>query len=189
MINAAAGTVGSAVGQLGKIKGMRVVGFAGSDEKVAYLKSLGFDAAYNYKTIPSLTAALKEGCPKGVDVFFDNVHRCVKFAVILQCMRICFHANLYIQVGGEFFETVLAEMNPDGRVSVCGFISQYNLEEAPKGINKLYATSCICLTQINSKFPPVSCDSSTGQWIDSFQETHCARVHGSLSIGAVARSL
>ena len=74
MVNAAAGAVGSAVGQIGKIKGMRVVGFAGSDEKVSYLKSLGFDAAYNYKTIPSLEAAIKEGCPNGVDVFFDNVH-------------------------------------------------------------------------------------------------------------------
>ena len=73
LVNAAAGAVGSAVGQIGKIKGMRVVGFAGSDEKVAYLKSVGFDAAYNYKTIPSLTDAIKEGCPNGVDVFFDNV--------------------------------------------------------------------------------------------------------------------
>ena len=73
LVNAAAGAVGSAVGQIGKIKGMRVVGFAGSDEKVAYIKSLGFDAAYNYKTIPSLEAAIKESCPDGVDVFFDNV--------------------------------------------------------------------------------------------------------------------
>ena len=73
VVNAAAGAVGSAVGQIGKIKGLRVVGFAGSDEKVAYLKSLGFDAAYNYKTVSSLSDALKEGCPNGVDVFFDNV--------------------------------------------------------------------------------------------------------------------
>ena len=73
VVNAAAGAVGSAVGQIGKIKGMRVVGFAGSDEKVAYLKSLGFDAAFNYKTVSSLSDALKEGCPNGVDVFFDNV--------------------------------------------------------------------------------------------------------------------
>lgn len=73
MVNTAAGAVGSAVGQIGKIKGMRVVGFAGSDEKVAYMKSLGFDAVYNYKTVSSLSDALKEGCPNGVDVFFDNV--------------------------------------------------------------------------------------------------------------------
>ena len=73
VVNTAAGAVGSAVGQIGKIKGMRVVGFAGSDEKVAYMKSLGFDATYDYKTVSSLTDALKEGCPNGVDVFFDNV--------------------------------------------------------------------------------------------------------------------
>ena len=73
VVNAAAGAVGSAVGQIGKIKGMRVVGFAGSDEKVEYLKSIGFDAAYNYKTVSSLSDAIAEGCPKGVDVFFDNV--------------------------------------------------------------------------------------------------------------------
>ena len=49
-------------------------GFAGSDAKVEYLKKLGFDAAYNYKKIDSIDAALKEGCPKGIDVFFDNVN-------------------------------------------------------------------------------------------------------------------
>ena len=75
VVNAAAGAVGSAVGQIGKIKGMRVVGFAGSDEKVEYLKSIGFDAAYNYKTVKSLSDALTEGCPNGVDVFFDNVRK------------------------------------------------------------------------------------------------------------------
>ena len=87
LVNAAAGAVGSAVGQIGKIKGMRVVGFAGSDEKVAYLKSVGFDAAYNYKTIPSLTAAIKEGCPNGVDVFFDNVHQNTNIGSNLQCIQ------------------------------------------------------------------------------------------------------
>lgn len=72
-MNAAAGAVGSVVGQIGKIRGMRVVGFAGSDEKVEYLKSIGFDAAFNYKTVSSLAGAIKEGCSNGVDVFFDNV--------------------------------------------------------------------------------------------------------------------
>ena len=65
------------MGQIGKINGMRVVGFAGSDEKVEYLKSIGFDAAFNYKTVSSLEDALKEGCPDGVDVFFDNVSTCI----------------------------------------------------------------------------------------------------------------
>ena len=73
LVNAAAGAVGSAVGQIGKIRGMRVVGFAGSDEKVEYLKSIGFDAAFNYKTVSSLSEAIATGCPNGVDVFFDNV--------------------------------------------------------------------------------------------------------------------
>ena len=96
VVNAAAGAVGSAVGQIAKIKGCRVVGmilspvaaalptaymgpntsssgFAGSDAKIAYLKKLGFDAAYNYKTIKSLEETLKEACPKGIDMFFDNV--------------------------------------------------------------------------------------------------------------------
>lgn len=75
VVNAAAGAVGSAVGQIGKIKGMRVVGFAGSDEKVEYLKSIGFDVAYNYKTVSSISDALAESCPNGVDVFFDNVKK------------------------------------------------------------------------------------------------------------------
>lgn len=73
MVNAAAGAVGSAVGQIAKIKGCKVVGFAGSDAKVKYLRELGFDAAYNYKTITSLEDTLKEACPKGIDMFFDNV--------------------------------------------------------------------------------------------------------------------
>lgn len=73
MVNAAAGAVGSAVGQIAKIKGCRVVGFAGSEDKVECLRKLGFDAAYNYKTITSLEDTLKEACPKGIDMFFDNV--------------------------------------------------------------------------------------------------------------------
>ena len=94
VVSGAAGAVGSIVGQLAKLKGSRVVGrwcvwcvsssrliaipnnvsgFAGSDEKVAYLKELGFDAAYNYKTVKSVSEALKEACPKGIDMYFDNV--------------------------------------------------------------------------------------------------------------------
>ncbi|KAL5481908.1 hypothetical protein EMCRGX_G022182 [Ephydatia muelleri] len=107
VVTGAAGAVGSAVGQIAKIKGCRVVGFAGSDDKVAYLKSIGFDEAINYKTVTSLSDAVKKACPNGVDMFFDNV-------------------------GGEFFEVVLSQMNTFGRVSVCGCISQYNLEEPPK---------------------------------------------------------
>ena len=79
-------------------------GFAGSDAKVAHLKELGFDAAYNYKTISSIEQALKEACPKGIDMYFDNV-------------------------GGEFFDTVIPMMNTFGRVAVCGQITSYNKTE------------------------------------------------------------
>ena len=71
-VNAAAGATGAVVGQIGKIKGCRVVGCAGSDAKVEYLKEIGFDGAFNYKT-ENLDAKLKELCPKGIDCFFDNV--------------------------------------------------------------------------------------------------------------------
>ena len=73
VVNAAAGAVGSLVGQIAKIRGCRVIGFAGTDKKVEYLKSIGFDEAFNYKTITSLEETLKQACPKGIDVFFENV--------------------------------------------------------------------------------------------------------------------
>jgi prostaglandin reductase 1 len=72
-VNSAAGAVGAIVGQIAKIKGCRVVGSAGSDEKVAYCKSLGFDEVFNYKTVTSVKDALKEACPNGIDMFFENV--------------------------------------------------------------------------------------------------------------------
>jgi prostaglandin reductase 1 len=120
---------------------MRVVGFAGTDEKVEYLKSIGFDAAYNYKTVPSLAEAIKEGCPNGVDVFFDNV-------------------------GGEFFDTVLPQMNTFGRISICGIISTYNdSDELSKGLsmNKL-----ILLKQLTVRgFIVIRW---INQWDDAFKE-------------------
>lgn len=73
LVNAAAGAVGSAVGQIAKLKGCKVVGSAGSDEKVAYLKELGFDQAFNYKTVSSLDEALKNASPEGYDCYFENV--------------------------------------------------------------------------------------------------------------------
>lgn len=73
LVNAAAGAVGSVVGQIAKIKGCKVVGSAGSDEKVAFLKELGFDEAFNYKTVGSLEETLKRASPDGYDCYFDNV--------------------------------------------------------------------------------------------------------------------
>ncbi|XP_028397896.1 prostaglandin reductase 1-like [Dendronephthya gigantea] len=103
-VNSAAGAVGAVVGQIAKIKGCRVVGSAGSDEKVAYCKSLGFDEVFNYKTVTSVEDALKAACPNGIDMFFENV-------------------------GGPGFSKVIKLLNKSGRVAVCGAISTYNSKE------------------------------------------------------------
>jgi len=110
LVNAAAGAVGSMVGQIAKIKGCKVIGYAGTDEKCAWVKSLGFDHSLNYKKV-DIGTSLKEAAPKGVDCYFDNV-------------------------GGKFTYTVLADhMNAFGRISVCGSINQYNtkLEDLEQG--------------------------------------------------------
>lgn len=101
LVNAAAGAVGSIVGQIAKLKGCKVVGAAGSDEKVAHIKKLGFDVAFNYKTIASLEETLKKASPDGYDCYFDNV-------------------------GGEFSNVVIPQMKEFGRVAICGAISTYN---------------------------------------------------------------
>ena len=112
VVSAAAGAVGSLVGQIGKIQGMRVVGIAGSDEKCAWLTGeLGFDAAVNYKKAP-VFAGLRRACPDGIDVYFDNV-------------------------GGETLDTVLALINLRARIVVCGLISQYNATAVPPGPKNL----------------------------------------------------
>ena len=101
VVSAAAGAVGNVVGQIAKIKGCRVVGIAGTDEKCAWLKDdLGFDEAINYKTGP-LHKSLKAACPDGIDVYFDNV-------------------------GGDVFEAVLFQMNMHGRIACCGAVSAYD---------------------------------------------------------------
>jgi NADPH-dependent curcumin reductase CurA len=101
VVSAASGAVGSVVGQLARISGCRAVGIAGGAAKCDYVRrELGFDACIDYKA-GNLAAALKEACPKGVDVYFDNV-------------------------GGEVFDTLLVRMNLHARVVVCGLISDYN---------------------------------------------------------------
>eukprot|EP00057_Strongylocentrotus_purpuratus_P020606 XP_011675080.1 PREDICTED: prostaglandin reductase 1 isoform X3 [Strongylocentrotus purpuratus] len=107
VVSGAAGAVGGVVGQIAKIKGCRVIGFAGSDKKVQYLKDLGYDVAINYKTMGDLDMTLKKAVPEGIDCYYDNV-------------------------GGEFSSTVLYNMNVRGRVCVCGSISAYNEKERPK---------------------------------------------------------
>lgn len=104
VVSAAAGAVGAVVGQIAKIAGCRVVGLAGSKAKVDYLVGeLGFDAGIDYKTA-DLHTALAAACPRGVDVYFDNV-------------------------GGRITEAVSRHVNPFARFAVCGLISQYNLEK------------------------------------------------------------
>lgn len=101
VVTGAAGAVGSLVGQIAKIKGCKVIGFAGSDDKVQWLEQeLGFDKAFNYKTV-DVASALKDAAPTGIDCYFDNV-------------------------GGEISSIVMSQMNMRGRVSVCGAISSYN---------------------------------------------------------------
>jgi NADPH-dependent curcumin reductase CurA len=101
VVSAAAGAVGSLAGQIGTIKGMRVVGIAGSEEKCRWLtEELGFDAAVNYKKGP-LLAGLRKACRKGIAVYFDNV-------------------------GGAILEAALWLINLHARIVVCGLISQYN---------------------------------------------------------------
>jgi len=111
VISGAAGAVGSRVGQLGKISGCKVIGIAGSDEKVAWLKEIGFDEGINYKKVSDLNEAIKKACPNGVDIFFDNV-------------------------GGSTLDAVFPLLNAFGRVIHCGAISLYNLNknDMPKGI-------------------------------------------------------
>ncbi|CAL1682317.1 unnamed protein product [Lasius platythorax] len=100
VISAAAGAVGSHVGQIAKNLGLTVIGICGSDEKCKWLKELGFDATINYKTAP-VAETLRKVAPQGVDCYFDNV-------------------------GGEISSTVIYQMNPFGRIAVCGGISTYN---------------------------------------------------------------
>ena len=108
VVSGAAGAVGGLVGQIAKIKGCRVVGIAGGAEKCKFLvDELGFDAAIDYKN-ENVKKALKETCPKGVDVFFDNV-------------------------GGDILNDVLTQINLRARIVICGAISQYNTTTEVKG--------------------------------------------------------
>ena len=108
-VSGAAGAVGSVVGQIAKIKGCRVVGSAGTDEKVDYIvNELGFDAAFNYKSVTDYHTELQTLLPDGIDVYFDNV-------------------------GGEITDAVFPNLRIKGRVVICGQISQYNLEKPEMG--------------------------------------------------------
>lgn len=108
VVSGASGAVGATVGQVAKILGLRVVGIAGGPEKCDYaIKEFGFDACVDYKN-QDVRKGLKEACPDGIDIYFDNV-------------------------GGEILDIVLTRINLKARIVICGAISQYNNTEPVKG--------------------------------------------------------
>lgn len=109
VVSGAAGAVGTVVGQIAKIYGCRVIGIAGSDKKLKMLKDdFGFDEVINYKTTKDIKSAISESCPNGVDIYYDNV-------------------------GGEISDAVIANINFNARIVLCGQISLYNSTEVPIG--------------------------------------------------------
>jgi hypothetical protein len=115
VVSGAAGATGSLVVQVGKILGCRVVGTAGTEDKCAWLtKELGADVAVNYRKAGDLYEALRQACPSGIDIYFENV-------------------------GGPLMEAVLRLLNPFSRIPLCGMISQYNLEIPDPGPRYLFS--------------------------------------------------
>jgi hypothetical protein len=112
LVSGAAGAVGSAAGQMAKIAGCRVIGSAGSSEKLAWLRELGFDDAFNYRERP-VREALAAAAPDGIDIYFDNV-------------------------GGDHLEAAIGALRTHGRVAACGSISRYNDVEAAPGPRNIF---------------------------------------------------
>ena len=109
VVSGAAGAVGLIVGQLAKMNGCHVVGIVGSDEKASLLKAdFGYDEVINYKTTADMRASVRQACPKGVDIYFDNV-------------------------GGAISDAVIGNINFHARIPLCGQISLYNISEIPIG--------------------------------------------------------
>ena len=148
-VSGAAGAVGSAVGQIARIKNCKVVGSAGGGKKTRYLKQeLGFDAAIDYRQ-GDLLGQLQSAAPDGIDVYFDNV-------------------------GGDHLQTALTCMRPFGRIALCGMISQYNNTEPEPGPNNLMMAVGLSLTMrgfIVSNFGHLRADfiRDMGQWVKTGQ--------------------
>ena len=122
VVSAATGAVGSLVGQIGKLQGCRVVGVAGAEAKCRYaVDTLGLDACVSHRD-PDLADALKEACPDGIDIYYENV-------------------------GGKVFDAVIGLMNVHGRIPVCGGIAHYNDTEPPPGPDRLAGAMRIILTR------------------------------------------
>lgn len=113
VMSAAAGAVGSVGGQIAKLRGNRVVGIVGSADKARVISGLGFDVAVNYRETADLSAAIREACPDGANIYFDNV-------------------------GGKTLDTMLPLMADFGRVVVCGMIANYNNADDPYPIRNLW---------------------------------------------------
>jgi len=112
VVAAATGAVGAVVGQIAKLKGARAVGIAGGAEKCRYaIEQLGFDECLDHRE-PELGKRLAAACPKGIDVYFENV-------------------------GGAVFEAVLPRLNVGARIPLCGFVASYNDENLPPGPNRV----------------------------------------------------
>ena len=112
VVAAASGAVGSVVGQVAKIKGLRVVGVAGGADKCRYVvEELGFDACVDHKSA-SFADELAQACPHGIDIYYENV-------------------------GGKVFDAVVPLLNPKARIPLCGLIASYNASEAPSGPDRL----------------------------------------------------
>jgi NADPH-dependent curcumin reductase CurA len=148
VVSGAAGAVGSVVGQIAKIKGCRTVGIAGGDDKVDWiLRECGYDAAFNYKSTENYSAKLKELCPNGIDVYFDNV-------------------------GGPITDAVFGMINLGARVSICGQISQYNntkMEMGPRFLGALIVARAkvqgFLVSDYAARFGPALAEMS--QWVRS----------------------
>jgi NADPH-dependent curcumin reductase CurA len=157
VVSGAAGAVGSIVGQIGKIMDCRVIGLAGTDEKVNLLKDkFGFDEAINYKTTKNMKEAIAKAAPDGVDVYFDNV-------------------------GGDISDAIMVNVNQFGRVVVCGAISLYNETESPTGprVQPLLVKNRILMqgfivSDYASKFPEAI--KQLSQWLEEGKLTYSETV-------------
>lgn len=153
VVSGAAGAVGSVVGQIGKIMGCRVIGIAGSDDKVEMLKSkFGFDEAINYNSTKDMNKAIAEAAPNGVDIYFDNV-------------------------GGAISDAVHRNINQFARVIICGAISLYNATELPMGprvegllIKKSALMQGFIVSDFSDKF--VEGAQQLGQWLQEGKLTY-----------------
>lgn len=157
VVSGAAGAVGMTVCQIAKLKGCRVVGIAGSDEKNRYLtEELGLDAAINYKTTNDMLGALNTACPNGIDIYFDNV-------------------------GGAVSDAVYPLINDKARIVICGQISIYNADKMDVGLRPqpfMLIHSAIMQGFIITQFAPRFMEGITqlAQWFVSGQLKHAETI-------------